>query len=239
MNSFRKKIRITHIFILFSLFGTAQNIIDDSQIWSHLKLKKEINKKLDLNVKLQGRFTNNISELGRFSANSRINYKLYKNIKLIVGYVFIEKKNNNNIFKTRHSYYGGVEIKKDVRRFEFSYRNLFVCRYKSPFTSYDGYIAYYSDRNRITIKYEYSKRLTLYAMEDINIPLNNPQLKGISRSRTYAGAFININKKQKLQLYIMYHLQLQQGDWFDQDISYVNSPMNRHIAYGVGYNIEF
>lgn len=233
------KFNLAFIIILQSLIGTSQTYSDDSQLWTYFKLTKKITKKLDLTLKLQSRLKNNVSELGRASANLRVSYKVNKNIKLLAGYSFIEKQNKNEIFKTRHSYYGAVEFKKDIRRFEFSYRNLFMCRYKSPFTSNDGYIAYLYDRNRVTIKYEQSKRISFYIKEDINIPLNNPQLKGISRARTYVGTNINISKRQKLDLYVMYHMQLQQGDWFNDDISYPSTPLERYLVYGIGYAIEF
>lgn len=233
------KFNLGFIILFHSLIGVSQTSIDDAQLWTHLKLKKEINKKLVLTLKLQTRLKNNVSELGRASANFRLNYKLHKGIQLLVGYSFIEKQNKNDVFKTRHSYYGAIELKKSIKRFEFIYRNLFMVRYKNPLTSYDGYIAYLYDRNRITIKYEQSKRVLFYIKEDINIPLNNPQLKGISRARTFVGTNINITKKQKLDLYVMYHQQFQQGDWFEQDISYSNSPLNNYLVYGIGYVIEF
>ncbi len=239
MNRSLLKFCLTLLIFLSFIAVHAQNYSDDSQIWTHLKVTKEVTKKIDMQLKLQTRFKENASELGRASANLRVSYKFYKGINLIAGYSFIEKENKNDVFKTRHSYYGGLEFKKNIRRFEFRYRNLFMCRYKSPFTSYDGYIAYLYDRNRITIKYEYSKRVSFYLKEDINIPLNNPQLIGISRARTFFGGNIKVNKRQKLELYVMYHMQLQQGDWFKQDISYTATPLARYIVYGVGYNISF
>ncbi|MCD6017323.1 MAG: hypothetical protein K0S53_444 [Bacteroidetes bacterium] len=231
---------ILSVIIFFNcLTGTSQTYSDDSQLWAHFKLTKEITKKLDITLKLQARLKNDASELGRASSNLRISYKVHKNIKLLAGYSFIEKRNKDDIFRTRHSYYGAIELKKDIRRFEFSYRNLFMCRYKNPFTSYDGYIAYLYDRNRITIKYEQSKRVSFYVREDINIPLNNPQLTGISRARTFLGTDINVSKHQKIEAYLMYHLQLQQGDWYDQDISYTINPLDRYFVFGIGYAIEF
>ncbi|MES2567796.1 MAG: DUF2490 domain-containing protein [Bacteroidota bacterium] len=217
----------------------SQTYSDDSQLWAHIKVTKKITKKLDVTLKLQTRIKNNVSEIGRASSNLRVSYKVNKSIKLLAGYSFIEKRNKKDIFKTRHSYYGAIELKKDLRRFEFSYRNLFMCRYKSPLTSYDGYIAYLYDRNRFTVKYEMSKRLSIYIKEDLSIPINNPQLKGINRCRTFIGTNINVSKRQKLDLYLMHHLQLQDGDWFDQDISYENTPLDRYIALGIGYSIEF
>ena len=239
MNRNLMKFCLTLALFVGCIIMQAQSNSDDSQLWTYVKLEKKINKKFDLSLKLQSRMINNVSEIGRVSSNFKISYKIHKNIKFMVGYNLTEKKNNKHYFKTRHTYYGGIEFKKDFRRFEISYRNLLLCRYKSPFTSYEGYIAYLYDRNRVNIKYEYSKRLSLYITEDVNMPLNNPQLKGLNRSRTYAGALINVKKHQKLELYIMYNIQLQQGDWFNQDDSYTISPLSRYIVYGVGYNISF
>jgi len=239
MNNFLLKLNIGLLFCIYSVIGHSQNYTDDSQLWMYLKLEKKIHKKFDIHLKLQSRITDNISEFGRAYSDIGIGFKLNKNIKLIADYVFTEKKAKNGSYKTRHTYYAALILKKDFRRFEFTYRNLFMCRYKDPFTRYDGYIAYYYDRNKLTITYEATKRVSCYIAEEVNMPLNNPQLKGLSRSRSYAGVDIIVKKHQKLELYFMHQLQLQQGDWFDQDISYISKPLNRYFVYGIGYSISF
>lgn len=239
MNNFKIKFILPFICFLFSLNSTAQDYSDDSQLWTHVKLKKEINKKIDMNLKLQGRFTNNITKIGRGSSKIGISYKINKNIKLSASYAYLEKSNRKGIYKTQHRYYLALTLKKDLKRFEFSYRNQFMCSYIKPFTRYEGYIAYLYDRNKITINYEATKRMLFYIAEEVNMPLNNPQLKGLSRSRSYAGLELKVRKHQKLELYFMYNIQLQQGDWFNQDISYANSPLKKYVVYGIGYNIDF
>lgn len=238
MNKFYDKLTIILILLFCSFLISAQNYRNDAQIWGYLSLEKKINKKFDLHFKLQGRITDNISQLGRGYSDIGIGFKPHKNIKLIADYVFTEKRSNNGSYKTRHTYYAALILKKDFRRFEFSYRNLFMCRYIQPFTSYNGYIAYYYDRHKVTLKYEVSKRISGYIAEEVNMPLNNPQLKGLSRSRSYAGVDIKVKKHQKLELYFMYQKQLQQGDWFNQDISYPSRPLNCYFVYGIGYTIS-
>lgn len=221
-----------------SLYGSSQNYMDDSQLWLHLDLEKKINKYFDVNLKFKGRLTNNFSLPGQGYSDIGLGFKVNKNIKLIADYVYSEKISKNGIYKTRHTFYAAIILKKEVGRWQISYRNRLQFRYKKPFTSSDGYIAYIYDRNKINIKYEFTKHVSIYASEEIYIPLNNPQLKGISKSRSYIGLLLSITKHQKIEFYFMHQLQLQQGDWFNQDISYPNSPLTRLFVYGLGYNIE-
>ncbi len=226
------------ISLLFSLSCSAQ-YLDDAQLWLNFDLEKKINNKFDAQLSLKGRGTDNVSQFGRAAIDLGVVYKFNKNIKLMADYVFIQKKRKSDSYNSQHQYYLALILKKDFGKWQFNYRNKFQCRFKSVKTSEDGYIPYFYDRNKLTIKYEATKRFVFYVAEEVYIPLNNPQIKGLSRSRSYAGTFIKTRKKQHLELYFLYQVQLQNGDWYNQDDSYYFDPLKRNFVYGVGYTIEF
>jgi hypothetical protein len=226
-------------FLAFYLNTKAQVYYDDAQVWFNLYLEKKIGKHFDIHLNQQDRFTNNVSQFGLAYADMGITYKFTQNIKLLVDYVYIQKRRNMPYFKTRHQYYAALIFKKDFGYWRVSYRNMFQCQYNSPLNSYDGYIPYYYDRNKLTVKYQASKRFDFYVAEEVNIPINNPQIKGLSRSRTFAGVFITTRKHQQLEFYYMYQVQLQKGDWYNQDVSYRAKMLTRKFVYGIGYQIQF
>jgi hypothetical protein len=112
-------------------------------------------------------------------------------------------------------------------------------RSQGIFNGYDNRIIRYYDRNKLTIKYEASKRVSLYVAEEIYIPLNDPEIKVPSRSRSFVGTLINITKHQQLDLFFMYQKQLRVTNWYKQDISYPYLPLVQKFVYGIGYTIDF
>lgn len=227
------------LFLLLSLSCTAQMYLDDAQLWLKLNLEKKLSDKFDLRLSLKGRGTDNVTQFGRGAVDIGLAYKLNKNVKLMGDYVFIQRRRNNGSYRTQHQYYAALILKKKFGKWQFNYRNRFQCRYKSPNASDDGYIPYYYDRNKITIRREATKRFSFYVAEEIYIPLNNPQVRGISHSRSFAGTFIKLTKKQQLEFYFMCHLQLQNGNWYDLDDSHYPDPSDRRFVYGMEYTIEF
>ena len=239
MNKLWIKFSVIFYFLFFITVTYAQNYYDDAQLWLNIYLEKKISKKIDIHLNQQDRFINNISQFGLGYADVGMTYKFTKNIKVLADYVFIEKKRNNDTYKIRHQYYVALIFKKDFGYWRFSYRNMFQCQYNSPFTSDNGYIPYYYDRNKITVKYKATKRFSFYVAEEVNIPIHNPQATGLNRSRSFLGMFITTRKHQQLEFYYMYQVQLQQSNWYKQDVSYPNSPLSRKFVIGVGYQIAF
>jgi hypothetical protein len=234
--------KIVIVLLLLPVFHTrAQQYYDDAQLWLSADLTKEVNKHFDVRFKLQGRMTNNMTELGRAYADIGVTYKVNKAVRFFGDYVFGQKRKNNGDFKTRHVLFAGIILKHEIKRWKLSYRNMLQARYVDPNSSNTGYIGYYFDRNKFEIQYEATKRMTFYAAEEINIPLNNPNVTGISisRTRSYLGTILNISKHQAVDLYFMFQAKLQQGDWFDQKDTYPNKRLKHFYVYGITYKLEF
>jgi len=236
----KRSLFILYLLIAPTVFAQVYKF-NDAQVWFNLYLEKKITKKWLVHLNEQDRFTNNVTHFNFAYADVGITYKITKNIKIMADYVFTQKRRPDESFSTYHQYYVAMTFKKDIKRWRFMYRNMFQFQYNNPFTSSTGMIPYYYDRNKFIIKYELNKYYTLYAAEELYIPLNSPVTKGLDRSRTFVGLFYNIFKHHQLELYFMYQSRIQNSDWFRQRNYYpfYNYILEKDFVYGIGYSIDF
>jgi hypothetical protein len=75
--------------------------------------------------------------------------------------------------------------------------------------------------------------------EELYFPLNNQQMKGADRSRSFIGMFYNINRHNQIELYYMFQAQLQYGGWYKQDDTFNDHQLNHDFVYGIGYAFQF
>jgi hypothetical protein len=223
------------IFFLFSLcFLKAQNYYDDAQLRQHINIEKRFGNAFSVSLEQQNRFSYNMSRYTRGSFDIGFNLNINKHIRFCADYIFIESRAKNDNFLPRHWYSGAIVLKHEVNRWKFLYRNLFQARY-----GYTGDLlnVRYYDRNKVTVKYEATKRFSFYLSEEIYIPVNSPQATGLDRSRSYAGMNLKMSKRQVLEFYFLYQTQLQKNEWFTQKNSYDNSLLKRYFVYGIGYSL--
>jgi hypothetical protein len=226
-------------FAIFAYVFVSAQYLNDAQVWGSIYLDKKVSKHFDIHLKHQSRFTSNISQYTRGYADLGVTYRINKNIRVLADAVFGEKKKYNDNYSQRYTYYVAVILKKDIGRFRFSYRNMVQAKHNDLETSKYGYLFRYKERNKVTIRYEASKRFLFYTAHEVNLPLNNQNSRNFDRYRAYLGMLYNVTKHQQLELYFMVQTQLQKDNWYKQDDSYPNTPLNRYYVYGVGYNIEF
>lgn len=236
------------IFLSINIIGFAQVYsFNDAQVWFNLYLEKRVTNKFLIHLNQQDRWTQNVSRFNFAYTDMGITYKITKNIKILADYVFTQKRlytvseNMSPLFGTIHQYYIAMTFKRDFGRLRLMYRNMYQFQFNSPFTSYYGLIPFDYDRNKFIIKYEFNKYFTFYGAEELYVPLNSPQIKGIDRSRTFFGVFYNIFRHQQLELYFMYQDRLQNGTWFKQNNYYndYNYVLEKDFVYGIGYSFDF
>jgi hypothetical protein len=231
------------ILLFFCLKSYAQQLYkyNDAQLWFNLYLEKKLSDKFAIHLNQQDRWNENITQFSFAYADVGITYKIAKNIKILADYVFTQKKRLDDSYGSIHQYYIAMTFKKDIRRWRFMYRNMFQFQFNNPYTSYYALTPFYYDRNKFIIKYEFNKYFTFYGAEELYIPLNSPQIKGIDRSRTFFGLFYNTFKNQQLELYFMYQNRIQNGEWFKQHTAYdaTNYILEKDFVYGIGYSFDF
>lgn len=216
----------------------AQEYDNDANLWGHLNLEKKINKKFSVILRLKSRFDNNISRYELGYGRLSVTYSPFKDFKILAGYDYGFKIRNAGYYGNRQTYIIAAMFKKDFRRFRFSYRNRLQVRLNNLNISDDGYIPYVIDRNKFTIRYEATKRLDFYLAEELYVPLMSPSVKGITRTRSFAGLVIKTTKNQSIELYFALQTQIQENNWYKQHKKY-SKALNRDFIYGIGYNIEF
>jgi hypothetical protein len=228
------------IFLFFSgtLYSQNSAYYNDAQVRFNLGLEAKITKKFSITLDQQDRWTKNVSEFRRASFDLGISYKLNKYIRLKADYVFIQKKNKYDYFYSRNWFYAAVFLKYEYKRWRFIDRNLFQVRMGNMNSPESSVMRYYY-RNKLSIKYELTKRYDVFVAEEIYIPLNSPQAQGIERTRSYLGLSIKTFRGQAVELYFMYQAYLQKDNWFKQKNKYDNDLLRRDYIYGINYQIEF
>jgi hypothetical protein len=225
---------------LTGLKGFTQNYYNDAQLWFNFYLEKKLSKRFDIHLNQQDRWNQNITQYNLGYADVGLTIRLSKNVKILADYVYSEKRKKLIYFRPYHQFYIALSLKKDIRRWRFIYRNMVQVQYNDPFGSKTGYIPFYRDRNKFTIKYELTKRIDLYTATEFYIPLNLPnRLFYVDRIRYFIGTFITTFKHQQLEFYFMDQQQLQNNTWFTQRKRYPNIPLKNFFVYGIGYSYIF
>ena len=216
------------IFILpcKNLFAQA-DFIDDAAVWISFNLEKKLNKHVYLQLSQQNRITENVSTYGRGNIDFGITYRFNKNIRLMGDYVYLKRPNPDNSFTNEHRFYSALILKKNIGRWDFSYRNMVQMRMKDIYSSVDGKIPKFYERNKISIKYDLNKFINPYLAYEPYYPFYQAKNKGFSKSRTSLGFNYNLNKHTQLELYFLYQQELN-----------ASNPSNRDFIYGIGFSHE-
>jgi hypothetical protein len=228
---------LTYFFSGF--FAFSQEFYNDARLWLNLYLEKDLNKHFNIHLNQKNRFDNNMSRFELAYADAGLTVKFNKNVKILADYVFAVKQRKSGEPAYRQQFYTAIIFSKTFHRWKFMYRNMFQMQVKNVSTSAEGFLPRYFDRNKITARYEANKRLSFYAAEELYIIINNPQFKGLTRSRSFAGMFIKTSKTQQLELYFCFQAELQKVHWYKQRNRYRNFPLEHNYIYGIGYSIEF
>lgn len=201
--------------------------IDDAALWISFNLEKKINKHVFLHLSQQNRITENMSTYGRGSVDVGITYRITKNIRLMGDYVYLKRPNPDNSYTNEHRGYIALILKKNIGRWDFSYRNMIQMRFKNIYSSYDGKVPKYYERNKLTVKYDLNKFINPYLSEELFYPFYQGKNKGLNKSRTAVGINYNLNKHTQLDVYFLYQYELN-----------AFNPTNRDYVYGLGFSHE-
>ncbi len=216
------------IFILPCKKSFAQaDFIDDAAVWISFNLEKKINKHVYLQLSQQNRINENVSTYGRGNIDFGITYRFNKNIRLMADYVYLKRPNPDNSFTNEHRFYTALILKKNIGRWDFSYRNMVQMRMKDIYSSVDGKIPKFYERNKVSIKYDLNKFINPYIGYELYYPFYQAKNKGFSKSRTALGLNYNLNKHTQLELYFLYQQELN-----------ASNPTNRDFIYGIGFSHE-
>ena len=218
------------VLLLFIVSGKAQaqaDYIDDAALWIGFNLEKKLNDKVYLQLSQQNRITENISTYGRGNIDFGVTYRFNKNIRLMGDYVYLKRPNPDNSFTNEHRLYTALILKKEIGRWDFSYRNMVQMRMKNIYSSEDGKTAQYYERNKLSVKYEWNKFLSPYLSGELFYPFNQTQNRGLKKIRSSFGLDYKINRKTSATAYFLYQHELN-----------AFNATNRDFVYGLTLNHE-
>lgn len=222
------------LIFIFSLFVIlpgktlfAQDYSDDAALWISFNVEKKINKQIYLHLSQQNRITENVTSYGRGSLDFGMTYRFTKNIRLMGDYVYLKRPNPDNSYTNEHRFYIAMILKKSFGRWDFSYRNMVQLRMKNVYSSYDGKVPKYYQRNKITIKYDLNKFITPYISSEFFYPFYQGKNKGFNKSRTAVGLDYKISRKTQMEVYFLYQQELNAFNLTHRD-----------YVYGLGFSHE-
>lgn len=215
-------------FVIFPVAMNAQYFDDDARLWLYIRLDKDITKKFNAEFTIQNRFQENVSEYSNVNVNGELTYKLNKHFRFVGGYTYGQKRRSNNMFGDRQQAYAGFILRKKIKSFIFSYRNILQASVKNTNSSEHGAVPLYFDRNKFSIKYELNKRFEFFVSEEINLSHDQWEYDNISRSRSTFGTVYNLSKKSYLEAYFT----------FQKHFRYVDQA-KRDFIFGLTYSHSF
>lgn len=208
------------------LFAQA-DYIDDAAVWVGFNLEKKLTDKIYLQLSQQNRITENVSTYGRGNIDVGVTYRFTKNIRLMGDYVYLKRPNPDHSFTNEHRLYAALVLKKEVGRWDFSYRNMVQMRMKNIYTSEEGKIPQYFERNKLSVKYQLNKYFSPYVSGELFYPFNQTKNKRLKKVRTTIGLDYKINRKTNVEVYFLYQ----------HELNAFNST-NRDFVYGVSLSRE-
>jgi hypothetical protein len=216
------------LFMFCALVSNAQEYQDDAVFWGNIYLEKKLSDNFDLHLNHQSRIHDNVSRYERASFDFGTTYHLNKNIKVLLDYVYMSKRRDDLSFGNRHRLYAAVILRKKFRNLSISYRNRIQGQFNDFYSSPNGQVPVFYDRNKLTLKYELNKRVEFYVSEELYLPFYQAQNKGFDRSRSFVGTNYKLTKDDAFELYFGYQHELN-----------AFKVTRRLFIYGVGYSHEF
>ncbi len=212
--------------------------LQDAQIRTYLNLEKNIGKRFTIFLDQQYRFTNNASTYTRGSGELGITFKLSKNLRIFASYKYLQKLSDKMYWNQRNWYTGGLTFRKSFGYWKVLVRGLIQAR-NGNINSPKEYLTKLYNRDKVTLRYEITKRISGYVAGEIYIPLNNPQHTGFDRFRSSIGVGIKTFKNQQLDIHFMYQQWVQRGGWWDANDGARDRMLKKTYILGIGYDIEF
>jgi hypothetical protein len=206
----------------------AQTFNDDAALWLNVALEKELNPRLSAQLTLQNRINNNLSQYGQGIADAGISYKLSKFFRISGHYRFSENRRVAGTYSPRHQIYATFTARKKFNKLLLIYRNRIQAQVRDIYTSENGAVPEFYDRNKFTARYELNKRFDVYLAQEVYSPFYRFSTVPADRSRSYAGVIYNISKKSSVDVFFLFQREL-----------YASRQLRRDFIYGLTYILEF
>lgn len=189
--------------------------------------EKKLTKAISVSLAGELRLDKNLSRAGTCFSEIGLNYRFSKKLRLSANYRYMAKSRNDGSYSNRHRYYFDLSYREKISSLTMLFRTRFQSQYADVFSSPEGKIPEYYSRNKLTVKYDVSKKITPYISAETFTPLCNINGISIDDVRYAAGAEYSFNRIHTIDLFYM----------LQQEYS-VKDPETDHII-GIGYYFTF
>lgn len=189
----------------------AQN--EDAGLWTDITVEKKISRSSSVYVNESFRFSENISELSTFFTEAGVQKKLLKNLSFTLSYRFINKREPDDSYAQRHRYFADISFRKKIAAMSISFRTRIqsqVENYFLPSEKLYGNTPENYWRNKISLRYQSSKKFKPFIAAEIWYPLNNPKKKLVDNLRCSGGFQYELNKRNTIEISYIIEKELQQ-----------------------------
>ncbi|MFW6222091.1 MAG: DUF2490 domain-containing protein [Bacteroidota bacterium] len=173
--------------------------------WVSLKLK------VDLPHGLSGVLTQDVRtvhpglQINQLLTDFELGYKINKRLDIAVNYRYSRKREDHHYLYPRNRWYFDFKYDNKLNRLDTDYRVRFQRQTKTYIEDADDKIPVYYLRNRIKIAYNLpNNKKEPYVTYEIYCPVNKTEPRFLDAHRITAGIDIPINKKNEIDVGLMY-----------------------------------
>ncbi len=232
MNKHIKIVLAGSIFFLLSVrIVFAQ--VNDAGLWTYMSIEKKVTARLSFDITEELRMNENITELGTFFTEAGGSYKVTDYFKVGAYYRFINKRQVDDHYSTRHQYHIDLTFKKKFKPITLSFRTKFRGEYRDINSSDIGKLPYYYSENKLTVKYEINRKFEPYFFVEIFNPISRPLKDShpsgvfMDQAKYCLGVDYTINRRHGLDFYYL----------LEQEYN-VKDPLTEYVV-GLGYTYSF
>ncbi len=189
--------------------------------------EKKITKGFSISLAAELRMNNNITQVGTYFTELGLNYRFSKKVRLSGNYRFMARSRADGTYSNRHRYYFDLAYREKIKSVTVLFRTRFQSQYADILSSPEGKVPEYYSRNKLTIKYDATKKATPYISTELFTPLCNVHGITIDNVRYSGGVEYAFNRVHTIDLFYM----------LQQEYNVKNSETD-HII-GIGYYFTF
>lgn len=154
--------------------GTTNELETDSGARLSVGVDKKLMKGLHLEAGGEVRLSDNFSTLGRYQAELGISYKVSPLLKVGAGYIFIQKKNSENVWKPRHRFYADAMLSLRSGYWRFSLKERLQLTHRTVGNAFQNTPNSLALKSRLKVSYKGFADVTPYAYLELRNVFNDP-----------------------------------------------------------------
>jgi hypothetical protein len=217
------------IALLFSLTGFSQTT-EDAGLWATFNVDKKLNDKFSVFLTEECRLRENFSMINLFYTDLGVEVRPAKILKVSLAYRLIEKQLFDETYSFRHRMMLDITLKKKFGNFPISFRHRLQSEFRDIYSSETGTDPEWYSRSKLTVKYDFEKKITPYIAVEMRYQIRNPRAidsdKTWHRGRYSAGLDYKVNDKHTFGLYYLIQKEFN-----------VSAPQNLYIV-GIEYSLS-